>query len=283
MISNHAGPREARLRRLYHHGPHGLLVTPLDHTLAAGPVTRPGRTLDDLVTALTRGGADAIVLHKGAVRHVAAQHLADVSLVVHLNGSTASAPDPDAKVLLTSVEEAIRVGADAVSLHVNLGSATETQQLQDLASVAQACDRWNIPLLVMIYPRGPNVHDPADPDLLLRAVTIAADLGADLVKTGAPREVDTIRDLVTSCPIPVLLAGGPPRANDQELVTDVRRAVAGGVGGLAMGRSLFQSANPQRTTAIVAALIHQKPGLILSPPITQEGMNYVADNQVVLA
>ncbi|MGB3186973.1 MAG: 2-amino-3,7-dideoxy-D-threo-hept-6-ulosonate synthase [Ornithinimicrobium sp.] len=273
-----AGPRAIRLRRLYHHGPHGLLVTPLDHTLACGPVTRLGWTLDDLVAALAAGGSDAIVLHKGAVRQVAPEHLADVSLIVHLNGSTASAPDPDAKVMLTSVEEAIRVGADAVSLHVNLGAASETQQIQGLATVAEACDRWNLPLLAMVYPRGPAVEDPLDPDLLLRAVTIAADLGADLVKTAAPRQVETVRDLAQRCPVPLLLAGGAPRTEERELVADVRRALAGGVGGLAMGRTLFHADDPRHTTATVADLIHQKPELLISPKITQKGTDHVDDD-----
>ncbi len=277
------GPRTTRLRRLYRHGPHGLLVTPLDHTLACGPVTSPGRSLDDLVAALAAGGSDAVVLHKGAVRHVAPEHLAAVSLVVHLNGSTASAIDPDDKVMLTSVEEALRLGADAVSVHVNLGSVTEARQLADLAAVAAACDRWNLPLLVMVYPRGPAVLDSADPELLLRAVTVAADLGADLVKTAAPRDVATTRDLVESCPVPLLLAGGPPRATERELVADVRRALAGGVGGLAMGRALFRAADPRRTTATVAALIHQRPGLVASPHTHQEGMTHVDDDQAVLA
>lgn len=280
---NPSGPRTTRLRRLYGHSPHGLLVTPLDHTLACGPVTRPGWSLDDLVVELAAGGSDAVVLHKGAVRHVSPDHLSAVSLVVHLNGSTALAPDPDAKVLLTSVEEAIRSGADAVSVHVNLGSSTECEQLRDLAQVARDCDRWNFPLLVMAYPRGPTVTDPADPDLLLRAVTVAADLGADLVKTTAPREGSIVRDLVESCPVPLLLAGGPPRATAGELLEDVRQAVAGGVGGLAMGRALFRADDPRRLTAAVASLVHQEPGLLLGPATLQKGKSHVDNEQAVLA
>lgn len=283
MATTLTGPRAVRLRRLYRHSPHRLLITPLDHTLAGGPVTRPGASLNNLVAALAAGGSDAVVLHKGAVRHVEPENLAGIGLVIHLNGSTASAADPNDKILLCSVEEALRLGADAVSIHVSLGAATEARQLADVATVADDCDRWNVPLLVMVYPRGPAVLDPADPDLLLRAVTIAADLGADLVKTTAPRTVATTRDLVESCPVPLLLAGGPVRTNERELVADLRRALAGGVGGMAMGRALFQATNPQRMTATVAELIHQTPGLVMSPHSTQKGMTHADDDQAVLA
>lgn len=283
MTTTRTGPRDVRLRRLYRHSPRGLLITPLDHTLACGPVTRAGWNLNNLVAALSAGGSDAIVLHKGAVRHVAPETLAGIALIIHLNGSTASAPDPNDKIMVSSVTEALRLGADAVSIHINLGSATEAQQMADVAKVATDCDQWNVPLLVMIYPRGPAVHDPADPDLLLRAVTVAADLGADLVKTTAPRTVATTRDLVESCPVPLLLAGGPVRTDERELTADVRRALAGGVGGMAMGRALFQASNPQHTTATVAALIHQTPRLVSSPHPTQKGKTHADDDQAVLA
>lgn len=254
--------RDVRMRRLYRHERHRLLVTPLDHTLALGPVVPAGSTLDDLVADLTRGGSDAVVMHKGAVRHVHPQRRADVSLIVHLNGSTPMSPDPDEKVMLCSVAEAVRLGADAVSVHVNLGSDTEAQQLRDLAGTAEHCDRWGLPMLAMVYPRGRRVRDPYDPDLVLRAVTIGAELGADLVKTVQLPEVAAMRDIVAQCPVPVLAAGGEPAAGDAQLLAKVRDALAAGVGGMALGRALFGAADPARTTAKVAAMIHRRTELV---------------------
>jgi 2-amino-4,5-dihydroxy-6-oxo-7-(phosphonooxy)heptanoate synthase len=179
--------RSLRLERLGRAGS-GLFVVPLDHAVADGPFAGAG--LDELVGEIAGNGADAIVLHKGAVRHVRPQWFVDVALIVHLNASTAFAADPDAKVLVARVEEAVRLGADAVSVHVNLGSDGEREQLADLATVADAADRWNVPLLAMMYPRGPRITNPPDPGLIAHAVSVAAELGADLVKTAHPGSFD---------------------------------------------------------------------------------------------
>src|SRR2546423_10100737 len=179
--------RTLRLQRLYRHSGR-LLVVPLDHAASDGPIV-PGGDLDGLVAQLAEQAVDAVVLHKGCLRRVLPGRFRDMSLIVHLSASTARAPDPDAKYLVTGVEEALRLGADAVSVHVNVGSRDEHRQIADLAAVADACDRWNTPLLAMMYPRGPGTPDPRDPALVAHAVAVAAQLGAELVKTVYPGSV----------------------------------------------------------------------------------------------
>jgi 2-amino-4,5-dihydroxy-6-oxo-7-(phosphonooxy)heptanoate synthase len=247
--------RQLRLRRLYRHRAGRLLVVPLDHAVTTGPIVQSGH-LDDLVGPIARHGADAIVLHKGSLRHVDPAWFRDVALVVHLSASTAQAPDPDAKRLVCGVEEALRLGADAVSVHVNLGSREEPRQLEDLAGVAEACDRWSVPLLAMVYPRGPHVTDPTDPVRVALAVTVAAELGADLVKTVYPGSVEAMARIAAACPIPILVAGGPARTGDA-LLRFAEDALAGGAAGLAAGRSIFESQDPAMATKVLADLIHE--------------------------
>lgn len=251
--------RSLRLRRLHHHSTAGLVVAPVDHSIADGPVVTPSQPIDRLVGQLAGGGVDAVVVHKGSMRHIGPDRFADMSLIVHLNASTSQAPDPDAKYVVTAVEEAIRLGADGVSVHVNLGSRQEHQQIQDLARIADSCDRWNLPLMAMMYPRGPGIDDPRDPALLAHAVTIAADLGADLVKTVYPGSVAGMLDLTSICPIPVLVAGGPRRGSETELLRFVADALAGGAAGVAMGRNLFQAHDPEQLARRVARLVHRYP------------------------
>src|SRR5690242_7537958 len=136
-LHSHAA-RALRLRRLHHHSTAGLMITPVDHSIADGPVVTRTQSLDKLVGQLANGGVDAIVVHKGSMRHIHPDRFAEMSLIVHLNASTSHAIDPDAKYLVTAVEEAIRLGADGVSVHVNLGSVEEHRQIQDLGRVADA-------------------------------------------------------------------------------------------------------------------------------------------------
>ncbi len=242
-----------RMRRLSRTGDGKHLFVPLDHSVSDGPVSdRSG--WDGLVGAIAGCGADALVLHKGRARTLAPAALGDCGLVVHLSASTAHAADTDAKVLVGDVDDALRLGADAVSVHVNVGSATESRQLADLGLVAGACQRWGIPLLAMIYPRGPRIPDPRDVTLLSHVVNIAADLGADLVKTAVPADPARMAEVVESCPIPVLCAGGPPDARDP--VPAAAALMAAGCAGLAVGRRIFTAANPAVTVARLAAVVH---------------------------
>jgi 2-amino-4,5-dihydroxy-6-oxo-7-(phosphonooxy)heptanoate synthase len=252
--------RSLRLRRLYHHSATGLMVTPLDHSISDGPIVPRGSSIDQLAGQLAVAGVDAIVVHKGSLRRIAADRFATMSLIVHLNASTAQAPDPDAKYLVTGVEEALRLGADAVSVHVNLGSADERQQIGDLGRISGACDRWNLPLLAMMYPRGPGIANPYDPAVVAHAVMIAADLGADLVKTVFTGSVTEMLDITAASPVPVLVAGGPPRGSEAGVLGFVRDALAGGAAGVAMGRNIFQSADPERLAGKISRLVHQFPG-----------------------
>jgi 2-amino-4,5-dihydroxy-6-oxo-7-(phosphonooxy)heptanoate synthase len=175
-------------------------------------------------------------------------------LVLQLSASTSHARDADAKVLVADVEEAVRLGADAVTVHVNVGSDTEAAQLADLGSVAGACDRWGIPLLAMIYPRGPRIIDPSDPELLAHAAGIAADLGADIVKTPLAVPVHRMREVVASCPLPVIVAGG---TGDHHALPELAAAaLSAGCSGLAAGRRVFTSPSPREAVSRLAAIVH---------------------------
>ncbi|MFN2496475.1 MAG: 2-amino-3,7-dideoxy-D-threo-hept-6-ulosonate synthase [Pseudonocardiaceae bacterium] len=264
MSINSSFARRLRLRRLYRHGSRRMLVVPLDHSITMGPITG-GATLNRLVGQLAGNGVDAMVLHKGSLRHVDPHWFAHTSLIVHLSASTVHASDPNAKYLVANVEEALRLGADAVSVHVNLGSLDEGRQIADLAAVSEACEHWNMPLLAMVYPRGPQIHDPHDPGLVAHDVTLAADLGADIVKTVGVGSATVMADIVRTCPIPIILAGGPALSTAAELRSHVAEALRGGAAGVAMGRNIFQAADPGATARMVAELVHREPAAMRTP------------------
>lgn len=243
-----------RMRRLSLPGDGRYLFVPLDHSVSDGPVV-PQHRWSDLVRGLVTGGADAIIVHKGRARTIAPEVLAGCALIIHLSAGTVHAADVNAKTLVGDVADAVRLGADAVSVHVNIGADTETGQLRDLGAVASACDAWNIPLLAMIYPRGPRIVDPRDPALLAHVVNIAADIGADLVKTSVPLPAERMAEVVASAPVPVLAAGGS--SDGADLRAFAMTLMAAGCHGLAVGRRVFSSPNPARAVAELADVVHR--------------------------
>jgi 2-amino-4,5-dihydroxy-6-oxo-7-(phosphooxy)heptanoate synthase len=263
--------RALRLRRLFRHPGAGLAVVPLDHPVSDGPILPRGTTIDRLVGQLADAGVDAVVVHKGSLRHIRPMRFASMSLIVHLSASTGHAVDPDAKVLVTAVEDALRLGADAVSVHVNLGSREEARQIADLGGVADLCDRWNMPLLAMVYPRGPRIDNQAEPRLVAHAAALAADLGADIVKTPYVGSVDEMRRVTEACPIPLVTAGGAQLSSDGAVLDQVRDALRGGAAGVAMGRNIFRSAHPRRLAEQVARLVHRSADRPLDDPIGASG------------
>jgi len=144
-----------------------------------------------------------------------------------------------------TVEEAIRVGADAVSFHINVGSDHEPDQLSELSEVTETAERFGIPVLAMAYARGPGV-DPEDPQALGHAVRLAEELGADIVKTGYSGDAESFQHVVESTRLPVVIAGGS-KGSDRQTIEMVRGVMDAGGAGVSMGRSIFQHEEPGRS------------------------------------
>lgn len=254
-----------RLGRLGATGRSRSLVVPMDHTFSSGTLGAADHTLET-VRLLADSGVDAVVLHRGRVRYADPSAFERMALVVHLSGSTDLALDVHAKTLVSGVEEALRCGADAVSVHVNVGSETEREQLADFGRVGAECERLGVPLLAMMYARGPGFArpDPAVPEplgtgVLAHLAALAVDLGADVVKLSWPGCPIALRSAVTTCPIPVLVVGGPARASVEEVSAFAVEALSSGAAGLAVGRNVFEATDPRRTATELARLVHQGP------------------------
>jgi 2-amino-4,5-dihydroxy-6-oxo-7-(phosphonooxy)heptanoate synthase len=252
-----ASGRSLRVARLLKAGGAPLFVVPLDHTVTDGPFANT-RDYDRLLDVLAANGADAVVVHKGRVRLLSDSVYARMSVIVHLSASTRHAEDPTNKVQVGDVEDCVRRGADAVSVHVNLGSPTEPQQLRILAQVADSCDRLGLPLLAMIYARGAAIQNAAATETLRHAASLAVDLGADLVKLPLAGSLADMRRVVDACPIPILAAGGAP-SSDAGFARFVTTVMASGARGLAAGRNIFMARDPAAKAREVRRLLDGAP------------------------
>ncbi|OGS49054.1 MAG: fructose-bisphosphate aldolase [Euryarchaeota archaeon RBG_16_68_13] len=241
-----------RMRRIFQ-GDKALIVA-MDHGVSSGPV--PG--LEDIrkaVANVAKGGATGVVLHKGVVRF-AKEYFGDgLGLILHLSASTSLSTRVNRKVLVTQVDEAISHGADAISVHVNIGGSDDEFMLSDLGATAAACDRFGMPLLAMMYPRGENIKNPYDVDAVKHVARVGAELGADVVKTVYTGTPETFKEVVRGCPVPVVVAGGPKLDSDRAAFEMVAGALAGGAAGVSIGRNVFQAKDPIGTTRAIARIL----------------------------
>jgi DhnA family fructose-bisphosphate aldolase class Ia len=113
-----------------------------------------------------------------------------------------------------------------------------------------------MPLLAMMYPRGPNVKNENEFDAVAHAARIGAELGADIVKTVYTGDPDSFRKVVHSCPVPLVVAGGPRMTTDMEVLELGENSMKAGAAGLSFGRNVFQHDKPQSMSRALAAIIH---------------------------
>ncbi|MFH1125062.1 MAG: 2-amino-3,7-dideoxy-D-threo-hept-6-ulosonate synthase [Pseudomonadota bacterium] len=248
--------KEIRMKRIINPRTERTVIVPMDHGVSAGPI--PGLTnMMDAMNHVAEGGANAVVVHKGIVARRRGKYSADMGLIVHLSGSTSFSLDPNAKTLVCTVEEAIKLGADAVSVQVNIGNANENKMLEDLGHVAQAASQWGMPLLAMIYPRGKRIKSEYDPGAVKHAARLGAELGADMVKVSYTGDSNSFREVVEGCQIPVIIAGGPRMDSNRAILEMVKGAMEAGAAGTSIGRNVFQHQNPSKIVRALSMIVHE--------------------------
>ncbi len=243
-----------RMERIINRETGKTVIIPMDHGVTMGPI-QGIIDIKESIDKVANGGANAVIIHKGLVAYGHRQSGKDVGLIIHLSASTSLSPRPNSKVIVCSVEEAIKIGADGVSLQVNLGDINEGKMLEDFGHISESCLEWGMPLIAMMYARGEHIKNPYDPDVVAHCARVGAELGADIVKvvyTGDPKSFEKVTN---GCPIPVVIAGGPKMNNDRELLEMVEGSIKAGGKGVSIGRNVFQHKNPEKIVKAITAIV----------------------------
>ncbi|HIE59582.1 MAG TPA: fructose-bisphosphate aldolase [Persephonella sp.] len=249
--------KKVRLERIINRDTGKTIIVPMDHGVSSGPM-KGLVSIKETVEKIAEGGANAIILHKGVVEQGHRGKGKDVGLIVHMSASTDLSLRKNDKVLVCSVEEAIKLGADGVSIHVNIGAEDEKQMLKDFGEVSKKCLEWQMPLIAMLYYRGPEVKNPFDADAIAHIARLGAELGADIVKVPYTGDPESFKKVVKGCPVPVVIAGGPKVNSDKELLQMIYDAVVkAGCAGLSVGRNVFQHDNIVGITRALSKIVHK--------------------------
>ena len=115
-----------------------------------------------------------------------------------------------------------------------------------------------MPLVAMMYTRGPKIKDEYNADNVKHAARVAAELGADIVKVVYTGSVDSFTEVVNGCTVPVVIAGGAKMDSDKDIFRIVEDALQAGAAGVSIGRNAFQHENPTKMVQVLSKMVHHR-------------------------
>ncbi|MCD6290532.1 MAG: fructose-bisphosphate aldolase [Anaerolineae bacterium] len=272
------GKRTRLHRLLYEHGPANgtLLLLPIDQGMEHGPIdffpNPPSGDPDYQCRLAKEGGYSGIVFHIGLAQKYMRDYAGEVPLILKINGKTNVPPDDEAfSAVEATVEDAVRLGADAVGYTLYLGSPAQDRDFIQLGTVRRECDRYGMPLIVWSYPRGSAIEAKGGRDSIYAvdyAARVANELGADIIKLNVPKfrdprnadspkpyrdlyeewkELDeheayrlAVEKVVASAGKAMVLFSGGSRISDEDLLLKARVCMEAGATGLIFGRNMWQ-------------------------------------------
>ena len=260
---------ENRMKRIFNSDTWRSLIVAVDHGYALGPM----KGIADIAGTIRRldatGQIDAWLLTKGTIRH-AFNPAGSPGVILRISGgATIAGPDITHEGLVTSVEEGLTLGADAVAVSAFIGSENERETLIGLARAADVCHRWNVPLLGVIGLGKALGEKKNDAGFLALSARAAAEHGADMIKTYYTEQ--GFEDVVAGCPVPVMIAGGPKCETDLDTLKMIHGALQRGARGIVMGRNIWQSRRPAALLNAVRRLIHKDCSVQEAAEILESG------------
>lgn len=245
--------KEVRMRKLCDYDSGKMLFVPIDHGATMGPI-KGIEKIEETVKYLLPPCVNGVILCKGHLQNRNVIQNCNIPYILHLSNSNHLFQFPDAKVLVGSVEQAIMLGADAVSVHINVGAVNDVNMIKDFAKISESCTRWGIPLLAMMYHRPQNKN--GDKMAVKSIARLAQEMGADIVKVEYTGNMETFGEVVQGCSIPVLISGGE-KDSPKQVLQNAYEAIKCGAAGVAYGRNIFQAANPHTLLRALSLIVHK--------------------------
>ena len=230
----------------------------MDHGISAYPEKGLER-MDEVVSSCISGGADAIILQKGALSYYV-EETGWSNFICHVSVSTANAGEKDQyKVRVAKADECLIRGANAVSAQINLGDYFESEMIKEMGDLTGEALALGMPTLGMIYPRGPylKISEGDITNGVAHAARVAWELGCDVVKVPWTGDAESFAEVCSAVPIPVLIAGGPRGTSFTELLRIVEQSISAGGAGVCMGRQVFGADDPASHIRALKSVIHE--------------------------
>lgn len=239
-----------RMNRIFKPADGRAVMLACDHGYFLGPIGRLenlGRTIEPLIPYV-----DSLMLTRGALRNcISANHNIPVVLRASGGNSILSEDLSDESITL-SMQDALRLNASAVALSIYVGTKHENQTLANLAKLIDEAEPFGLPVLA-VTAVGKEL-EKRDAQFLSVSSRIAAELGARIVKT---YYCENFHKVVESCPVPVVIAGGPKMKSELDVLEIAYQAISAGAKGVDMGRNIWQSKWPKAMAAAIRSIVHE--------------------------
>ena len=261
--------KKIRMGRLFNQRSGKAIVVAYSHGVLMGP--RPGMlTLEEMQrTAHAVQKADGLLISPGMVRHLEDAFVGRdrPSLFVHMDYESfdrSALPYAEGSTVdLAAIEDVVAAGADGIMTYLFMGYSDPEREKMEIirnARLARACERWGV--VLMIEPRSArqaqHPEDNSDPVVMSMYCRIAAELGADLVKSIHPGTTEDLRRIVMTCPAPILVAGGARQGDPEEAYAKAQSAMDTGAVGLVFGRHIYEAPDPSAEMARFSRIVHKE-------------------------
>lgn len=244
-----------RTRRLKHiFRPDGrAFIVAFDHGMIDGPAKGMEQPAE-ILRQIASGGADAILTTYGTAEKFA-EEIEPLGLIMRLDGGGTKLGKMGPGSLFWSVDDALRIGADAVAVSAFPGAPEEEDSLRTLAMVVGEAHAWGLPVMGEMVPGGFDSPDHMrTAESIAIAARVGAEIGADWVKIPYAPGFDAV---TSTCYVPAVILGGAKKGSERDMLEKIRAGLDVGAKGVAIGRNIFQADNPRAMVAAIAALIHE--------------------------
>jgi fructose-bisphosphate aldolase, class I len=199
------------------------------------------------------GGFTGIVLQKGVAEKY---YDGKIPLIIKLNGKTSLPRGEPLSTQLCSVEYAVNLGAKGVGYTIYMGSAHENVMIKEFGKIQEEAHLAGIPAIAWIYPRGEAIKNDTAPEIVAYAARLGLEIGADAAKIKYSGDVESFRWAVKSAGrTKIFMSGGPKAPTEEAFLSQVKGVIDAGATGLAVGRNVWQHAEPLKMANALKEII----------------------------
>jgi len=253
--------KQVRLNRLFSHPSGRLCSVAVDHFVGYSDHVPDGlANLPQTLANIVAERPDAVTMQKGVALTCWAPHAGKVPMIMQAGCFTV---DERINEILTDPEECVRNGADAIAVAICVRGASEGKFIRHLSDAVKAAAQYDLPVIAHIYPKsfgptGPKIlHDAEN---IFWATRVGIECGADVIKVGYTGDPVSFGHIVSSCPVPVVAAGGPKNDTLEEALELMQGVVKSGARGATIGRNIWGHTNIREAIRAFKAVIHDGKG-----------------------